>query len=454
MQIIKNSIHRCQVTAMTNEGNGVVKIDDFVIFVPNTAIGDIIDVKIVKVLKNYGFGIIDKLIEASDTRTDNACNIFNQCGGCCFRHINYKEQLRIKQQAVKDAFERIGSINAQILPIEGSQFIDRYRNKAQYPVGINKDGKAIAGFYAKRSHRIIECKDCLLQPDIFNNIVNSVLEFINQYKINVYNEQTKKGLIRHIYLRIADATGEIMLCIVATGENIPKQKEFIEYITLLYPQIKSIVININKKDTNVILGDKCNYIYGDGYINDIICGIKVRISPLAFYQVNKKQAEKLYNKALEFAKLTKDDILFDLYCGTGTIGLAAAKYVKQIIGVEIIPQAIEDAKINAKINNINNALFICDDCKGAVKKLKQQGISPDIIIVDPPRKGCDIDVITSICDLLPDRIIMVSCNPATAARDCRLLVEFGYTVEKYMPFDLFPNTAHVECVVLMSRVEK
>lgn len=448
----KNDRYEVEVTGMTSEGSGVVKIDQFAVFVPNTAVGDVITVKIVKVLKHYGFGIVETIVKPSASRiSEDGCGVYKQCGGCCYRHISYEAELELKQQQIEDAFSRIGKIECKPSPIAGSAQTEGYRNKAQYPVGVDKDGRAVAGFFALHSHRIIPCTDCKLQPPVFNRIVSFLLEFVNQHKISVYQEESHQGILRHIYIREAQATGELMVCLVSTQKSFPKQQELAELLVKEFPNIKSFVLNHNPKRTNVILGNTCKTIWGQDYITDVLCGVSFRISPLAFYQVNKKQAENLYQKALEYANLTPEDTLLDLYCGTGTIGLTAAGRVKQLIGVEIIEQAVENAKQNAALNGITNAEFICADCKAAVKTLEDRGIIPDVIIVDPPRKGCDSEVIETICRFAPRKVVMISCNPATAARDCHLLEESGYQVEEYMPFDLFPRSRHVEVVVQLRK---
>lgn len=445
--IHKNDHYEVEITGITAEGNGIAKIDGFIVFVPQTAVGDIVKIKIVKVLKNYGFGIIEQIVFPAKDRIENDCSVFRQCGGCCWRHISYSSELEIKWQQVRDCFERLGGFSLPPQPIVGSEKVVGYRNKAQFPVGIDNTGKAIAGFFAKRSHRIISCLDCKLQPPVFNQIVKSVLDFINKYQITVYQEQAHTGIIRHIYLREAEATKEIMLCLVCAKKQFPHQKEFCETMLSEFPQIKSIILNYNPDKTNVILGKTCFTIAGSDTITDILCGVQVQISPLSFYQVNKEQAQRLYQKAIIYAQLSDQDILLDLYCGIGTIGLSAAKRVKMLIGVEIIPQAVENAKENARLNGFENTRFLCADCKAAVKQLEEEHIKTDVIIVDPPRKGCDKDVIESICRIAPRKLIMISCNPATAARDCKLLCEQGYQIEEYTPFDLFPRTSAIECVV-------
>lgn len=438
----KNEIVDSEITALTHEGMGIAKIDGIVVFVPNSAVGDKLKIKIVKVNKNYCYGIIDEITEPSKDRIEPKCAVFKQCGGCTFGHISYNAECEVKENYVKDCFLRMGKIETEFLPIVPCDYTENYRNKAQYPVGF--DGRnAYCGFYAKHSHRIIDCKNCKLQPKIFSNILNDTLEFINKNKISVYDEENNKGLVRHIYLRRGAHSRQIVLCIVTTKDT-KIFNDFAEKIAKKYNEIKSVVLNINAKKTNVILGEHCKIIYGTETITDIMCGNEIALSPLSFYQVNTLQAEKLYEKAKEFANVNADDTIIDLYCGAGTIGLSFAKDVKKVIGVEIIPEAVENAKENAKKNGIENAEFICADAGKAFAELKT---NPDLLILDPPRKGCSQDLLKTIVDYKINKIVMISCNPATAARDCKYLSENGYIVEKIKPFDLFPRTSHVECVI-------
>lgn len=454
MNIIKNECYEIEITGVTSEGNGVGKVDGFALFVPETAIGDIVLVKVLKVLKNYGFAKVERIIKPSENRINVDCDCYTQCGGCSYRHISYEAELALKKDLVANAFQRIGGVDVTCSEIVGSERQNEYRNKAQYPVGKEKDDSIVSGFYAKRSHRIINSSHCKLQAEEFSSIQNRILEFLNENQISIYDEQTHTGLIRHIYIRKAEATNEVMVCLVATKAKIPHIEKLIEMLTNEFLNIKSIVVNVNSKQTNVILGEKCVTVYGIDHITDIICGVKIKISPLAFYQVNKLQAEVLYQTAINYAKLEKDDILIDLYCGTGTIGLIAANHVKEVIGIEIIPQAIENAKENAKLNGIANTRFICADAKNATKQLLSEGIKPDVVIVDPPRKGLDQEVINAIVEMNSKRVVMVSCNPATAARDTSLLEQNGYKATILTPVDMFPRTTHVETVILMTRCGK
>lgn len=447
----KNDIYQTEIIDYTTEGSGVCKIDSFAVFVPSSAVGDKAEVKILKSAKNYAFGKVETILSPSPNRISPDCDIFNQCGGCTFRHITYQSELDFKQKRVYDALTRIGGIDGSLISeIIGADESDFYRNKAQLPVTVNSEGNVKVGFFAPRTHRVIALDDCQLQSRAFSPAINIFLEWANQNHISVYDEKIHSGILRHLYLRYAEKTDELMVCIVANANELRKEKQLVQMLSENLPNLKSIVLNTNTDKTNVITGKKCRTLYGDGYITDILCDMKFRISPLSFYQVNRTQAEKLYQKAAEFANLNKNETLLDMYCGTGTIGLTMANYVKNLIGVEIIPQAVEDAKNNAVLNEISNAEFICADAAQAAKILQKRKVKPDCIVLDPPRKGCESSLIDTISEMSPERIVYVSCDPATLARDIKLFSEKGYFVEKAVPVDLFPRTTHVETVVLMS----
>ena len=443
----KNDEFKLNITGYTSEGGGVGKFDGQAIFVENTAIGDEILCHIIKAKKTYAIGKAAKIIKPSKSRIEPDCDAFKSCGGCSFGHIKYEDELKYKAQKVEDAFKRIGGLSPEFKPILASPETKRYRNKAQYPVR-RENGILNIGFYAKKSHRVIDGGDCLLQPTDFTDIIEIFRKWINNNNITVYSEALNKGLIRHIYLRKAFATGEIMVCVVINGSTIPNSDELIEALKAI-DGFKTLVININREATNVVLGNTCNAIYGDGYITDILCGVKIKLSPLSFYQVNRSGAELLYKKAAEYASPTPDQTILDLYCGTGTIGLSIAGSVKALVGVEIIPEAIEDAKVNAKLNGIENASFICGDASLAAEKLKADGIKPDVVILDPPRKGCAEDLLKTVAEINPPKIVYVSCDPATLARDCARLLDLGYVVQEVTPVDMFPRTSHVESVALL-----
>lgn len=445
----KNEIIEIEITDITSEGNGVGRHEGMAVFVPQTAVGDVIECKIVKVLKSYAYGIVSKILKPSPDRIEPDCPLFPKCGGCSFRHLSYEAELRAKEKFVRDAFTRIGKINCEFEPILGCENPDGYRNKAQYPVS-ESEGEMICGFYAKRSHRIIGGTKCRLLPEEFGSIVESILEFCRKSNISAYNEVSGKGILRHIYLRKAPATGEVMVCLVVT-----KNCNFTglaEKLTTEFTEIKSIVINVNPDNTNVILGKKTQVIWGAEKITDIMCGNVISIAPEAFYQINSPQAERLYGIAEEYAELKGTENLLDLYCGAGTIGLSMAEKVKKLTGVEIVPQAVENAKKNAENSGIDNAEFICADAGKAAESLMQCGECPDVVIMDPPRKGCDKLTLDSVVKMNPTKIIMISCNPSTAARDCAYLSENGYVPVRIRAVDLFPRTGHVECVVLLSQL--
>lgn len=449
----KNQIYQTEITGLTSEGNGVCHIDSMAVFVPNTAVGDILNVRIVKVLKKYAFGIIENIITPSSDRITPDCNISTKCGGCILRHISYEAELKFKHQRVYDAITRIGGIDGSLVgEIVPSDSIIAYRNKAQLPIAYDKNGNITVGFFAQRSHRVIPVDNCLLHSEVFNPIIDCFIDFANKYKLTPYDEKSHSGLLRHLYMRHAMGTDEIMVCIIINGKNFPHEEELCEKLLNVENRIKTIVINKNCDKTNVIMGKECRTIFGTGYITDKLCGLSFRISPLSFYQVNRSQAEKLYTIAKNFAELKSDETLLDLYCGTGTIGLSMANCVKKLYGVEIIPQAIEDAKINAKINGITNAEFFCGDASLAAEKLAKQGIKVDCIIIDPPRKGCDSKLIETITKKFsPSRVVYVSCDPATLARDLKIFNESEYFIKKIIPVDLFPRTGHVETCVLLGR---
>ena len=440
----KNQEIILEITDYTAEGSGVGKYEGMAVFVPETAVGDTIKALILKVKKTYAFGKALEIIKPSSNRCSCDCGVFSKCGGCAFRHINYEAEKTFKENKVYEAVKRIGGVDMKPQPIIYDKDL-RYRNKVQYPV--NFDGKA--GFYAFHSHRIVPINDCLLQPIEFKGIISVIENWIKKNNVSVYNEENGKGLIRHIFIRKAEKTNEIMVALVINSDDISQKDELINELLKENSNIKSIGLNINKNRTNVILGNLSKTIYGEDYITDILCGIKVRLSLLSFYQVNRDMAEKLYNKAREYAKLENKTVL-DLYCGAGTIGLSMAREAKNIIGVEIIPEAVKDAEFNAKNNGIKNARFICGDAAKAAEKLAEENIKTDVVIVDPPRKGCSEELIKTIAyKFSPDRVVYVSCDPATLARDIKIFSDNGYVLKEYTPADLFPRTSHIETAALL-----
>ncbi len=445
----KNDVVELEITSLTNEGNGVGKYEGMAVFVPLTAVGDVIRCKIVKVLKSYAYGIIDEIIVPSPDRIEPDCPAYNKCGGCVFRHISYEAELRAKEGFVRDSFVRIGKFRIAPEPIVGCKACDRYRNKSQLPVASDGE-KAYFGFFSARSHRVIPLDDCLIQPEIFTQISKLVIDYVNSNSISIYDEASQNGLLRHIYLRMGQHSSEIILTLVLTKPSRAFDG-LISILTERFPQIKSVVLNINPDKTNVILGRKDICLYGDGYIMDEMYGKSVVISPHSFYQVNTPAAEEVYKAAAEYADFSGDEILLDLYCGIGTVGLSMVDRVKSLIGVESVPQAIENAKSNAKRNNVKNAEFICGDAGRISEMLVDRGTSPDVIIVDPPRKGCDGNTLNAMLRMSPKKIVYISCNHATAARDSRYLCDNGYELVKYKPVDMFPRTGHVETVCLLSK---
>ena len=446
----KNDELILQITDVTAEGSGVGKYDGMAVFVPLTAVGDTAKVKILKVKKTYAYGKLIEILTPSNDRIEDNCPYFNKCGGCVYRHINYTAECKLKSNKVYENIKRIGGVDLAPMPIMADKS-ERYRNKAQYPVSQSGN----IGFYAFHSHRIIECEDCLLQPQIFSQICKVVSEWITENNISVYDENSHKGILRHLYIRKAEQTGEIMVVLVINGDSLPKSDLLLQKLVAVCGEnLKSVQININKQKTNVILGSECKTLCGQDFITDILCGIKVRLSALSFYQVNHTMAEKLYKKAEEYAN-PKDKNIIDLYCGAGTIGLSMANKAKSIIGVEIVAEAIKDAEFNAKNNGIENARFICADAKKAAEMLANEGITADTVIVDPPRKGCSEEVIKIIANnFKPQSVVYVSCDSATLARDIKIFSEMGYNLKEYTPADLFPKTSHVETVCLLSRKDK
>ncbi len=453
MNLKKNDIIDIEITSATAEGSGVGRTEDGIaVFVPLSAIGDKLKVRILKVKKTYAFGKIEEITVPSKSRIESECPNFSKCGGCAWHHINYEEECKIKEQRVIDAVTRIGGIkDAVYKPIISSDNPLRYRNKAQFPIGRDSNGNILIGFYSFHSHRIIDCNDCILQPELFARVIKITRKFIEQTNNDIYDETTGKGRLRRLYIRVGEITDELMVCYVVNGNGLKQEDLLVNMLKDEIPQLKSVIINSNREKTNVILGTKNRVAYGSDHITDELCGLKFRISPFSFWQVNRRQAEKLYNKAKEYADLKSDEVLLDLYCGTGTIGLTMAQNCKLLVGVEAVEDAIKDAKENAKQNNITNARFICSDAAKAAQKLKSEGLKPDVIILDPPRKGCGDELIQTIFEMSPKRVVYVSCDPATLARDLKIFSDGGYIVKEITPCDMFSRTAHVESVVLLSK---
>ena len=446
----KNQIIGLKIDSVTLSGYGVARFDGMAVFVLNTCPGEEIEAKVLSVKKNYAYAKVMRYLTSSPFRALPTCPVFTKCGGCVFQHMDYKAECALKDENIKQTIRRIGGVEPIFEPFTGSDCDLRYRNKAQYPVR-EEDGEIVTGFYAFHSHRVVKCTDCVLQPSEFREITDCVVDFCEKTGITAYNETTFSGTLRHIYLRKGVNTGEIMVCLVINSDNIKNSGELTERLLKINKNIASIVLNINKDKTNVILGKRCKTIFGKGYIEDTLCGKRFRISPLSFYQVNNPQAQRLYEKAAEYAALTKDKTLLDLYCGVGTIGLTMADRAKLLYGVEVVPEAVENAITNAKINNIENAEFICADAAKAAAQLKKKGVKPDVIIIDPPRKGCDEALIKTISELSPERVVYVSCEVATLARDLKRFSALSYECERCQGFDLFPKTGNTECVALIKK---
>ena len=444
----KNDTIDIRITDITDTGNGIGRVDNIVVFVPKTAVGDVVKAKIIKVNKNYLVGKLMEIKEPSKDRTEVDCPCFSKCGGCSFRHISYACELSLKQKRVEDCIRRIAKIDMAPCPIVFDDTATRYRNKAQFPVG---EGGTV-GLYAPRSHRIIPVTDCLLQPQIYEKTVVAFKKWVGDNRVPDYDEVCKRGLLRHLYIRSDNNEKEIMVVIVCNGNEIPDKDGLVSVLLdAVGDRLKSVYLNVNTKDNNVILGEKNILLYGEKYITDTICGISVRLSPNSFYQVNRNMAELLYKKAKEYAEPEGKTVL-DMYCGTGTIGLTMAKECKSLYGVEIVKAAVDDALQNARDNGINNAEFICSDALEAAKNLSARGIKPDVVILDPPRKGCDIKLIDIVANnFLPEMVVYVSCDPATLARDIAVFGKFGYKLIEYTPFDLFPRTNHCEAVCRLLR---
>ena len=449
MQVEKNKEYIVDIIDTGFQGEGIAKIDGLTIFIPNAIKGEKLKILIVKVLSSHAFGKIVEIIEKSPYRIESDCTTYKRCGGCSLRHIKYEETLKMKQNAVQSLVNKTLKNKIEVEDTLGMENPYHYRNKAQYPVGLNKDGKPVIGVFANRTHEIIPINTCFIQNKQTEEIAKYIFEFLVKNNISVYNEKTQKGLVRHIVTKIGIKTNEIMCILVINGKEMPKEKELVEELTNKFKNIKTIVKNINTKNTNVILGNENINLFGDGYITDILGEYKFKISPMSFYQVNPIQAEKLYNLGVEFANITKDDIVFDLYCGIGTISLFMSKFAKKVYGVEIVEEAIIAAKENAKINNVDNTEFIAGDVEKVLDELVNvKQIMPDIIMVDPPRRGLDNTSIENIKKVRPKKLVYISCNPATLVRDLAKLEEI-YEVKKIKPVDMFPYTSSVECVAVL-----
>ncbi len=453
MPLQKNQLLTLRIERLSSDGSGVAhSADGEAVFVPNTAPGDEARIKIVKDCGRYAFGILDQLLIPSPDRVEVDCPAAGPCGGCSLRHLDYTAELRAKQENVTDAFRRIGGLDVPVLDICPSPEVDRYRNKVQLPVGTDENGHIVTGFFAGRSHRIVACTDCKLQPAWMNELAARACALLEENGITAYNEETHTGRVRHLYMRQGWHSGQRLLCFVVNGNGLPNEAEICRTLQQEF-QLTTVLINRNTARTNVILGRDTRTVLGPGVIEDTLAGVPIQMGVHEFYQVNTPAAELLYAKAKEFARLQPDDFLLDLYCGMGTIGLSMKPHCRRLVGVEVVPQAVEGAKTVAAHLGLppEEADFYCMDAGEAAIRLASEGAHPDVIVVDPPRKGCDNATLTAIVQMAPRTLVMVSCNPSTAARDAKFLCEQGYTLEKVQPVDLFPRTRHVECVLQMTR---
>ena len=447
--LIKNQIYEAVVTDYTSEGQGVAHIEGCAVFIPNAIAGERYTVRIEKAQKTWAAGKIVEILEKSPHRVNRECPVAKLCGGCDFWHMDYEEESRLKAERVKNCLNRIGGENLESVPILSAPTCYGYRNKAQYPVAFKK--KAYAGFFRAGTHDVVENQRCRILPEETDLVKDLVMDYVNQFRISVYNEAEHKGLLRHIYVRRGAVSRQVLVCLVTNGNRLPRAEALIDRLKKV-PGFTTLVLSVNTKKGNAVLGDEFITLYGPGYIEDTLCGLNFRLSPRSFYQVNHHQAQRLYEAAISQAEITKNDTVLDLYCGVGTITLAMASAAGKVIGVEVIPQAVEDARDNAKRNGIENAEFFCGDAGQAALALEQQGIRADVVIVDPPRKGLNADTIEALHRFAPRRIVYVSCDPATLARDVALLKERDYTLKNAMAADLFPRCSHVESIVCLSKL--
>jgi len=452
-EIKKGARYILDIVGMNHEGQGVGRIGGFVVFADGALEGEKVEADIVKVSGNYAVAKLAGIIEPSRDRISPFCKVYGRCGGCSLQHMKYRAQLKFKENVARDALKRIGGLESvAVHPAIGMREPFKYRNKAQYPLTW-ANGKVAAGFYAKRSHEVVECGECGIQDEMSGRIASLVKDFVERKHIGVYDEKTGKGLVRHIVTRIGFRSGEAMAVIVINGKDLPCKEELVRVLTKEIPEVKSIFLNINTRNTNVILGDKSVKIYGSETIADYIGKYEFRISPASFFQVNPVQTEILYEKALEYASLSGNETVLDLYCGAGTIAIFMAGKAKKVIGIEEVGEAVRDAAANAKLNGVGNVEFAAGKVEDMLPEMVRAGVRADVAVLDPPRRGCGEAVLEAVAAMGPDRIVYVSCNPATMARDAGLLAALGYGVAEVQPVDMFPWTPHVECCVLMTNVK-
>ena len=448
--LIKNQIYEALITDYTSEGQGVAHVEGCAVFIPNAIAGEKVRLRIEKAQKTWATGKITEILEKSPHRIQRQCPISSSCGGCDFWHMDYEEESRLKADRVKTCLNRLGGENLEAVPILAAPTCLGYRNKAQYPVARKKD-RAYAGFFRAGTHEVVENKRCLILPEETDAVKDTVMDHVNRHGISIYDEVAHKGLLRHIYVRRGVVSGQVLVCLVCNGEKLPHADDLIKRLQAI-PGFTTLVLSVNTKKGNAVLGDSFLTLYGPGYIEDTLCGLTFRLSPRSFYQVNHHQAQRLYEAAIAQAEITREDLVLDLYCGVGTITLAMASAAGKVMGVEVIPQAVEDARDNAKRNGIENAEFFCGDAGQAALELEKNGIKPDVVVVDPPRKGLNADTIEALHRMSPRRIVYVSCDPATLARDVALLKERGYVLKNAIAADLFPRCSHVESIVCLSKL--
>ncbi len=456
MKLKKNDCLTTEIIDITNLGFGVAKIDGQVIFVSGAVPGDVAEIKMIKIGSSFSVGRVEKYIKLSPRRVEGRCEN-NLCRSCAYKCLSYEYEKDLKEESVRQIFKKSGLSDVKILPLVGSPTERCYRNKAQYPIAKDKNGAYVIGFYAPKSHRVTEAADCPLAPEIFGKIIETLREFFAKHNVSVYDESTGEGLLRHIYLRRGEVSGEVLLTLVINGDTLPHSKDLVADLSAKYTELVGILLNVNTLDTNIILGERFITLYGRDYIFDTLGGVTLKITAPSFYQVNHSAAELLYAKAKELAAPTKQDLLLDLYCGAGSIGLSMADEAGEVIGVEIVESAVECATFNAEINHIFNASFYAGDAKDTknilepAERARGEKIKPDIVILDPPRGGSDEGLLHHIASLSPRKIVYISCNPATLARDMVILKDLGYEGSEVTPFDLFPMTGHVESVVCLTR---
>ena len=442
--LVKNQVYEATVTDYTAEGQGVAHVQGCAVFLPNAIAGERVRLRIEKAQKTWAAGKIVEILEKSPHRVNRECPVAKLCGGCDFWHMDYAEETRLKAERVKTCLNRLAGEALTEVPILAAPDCHGYRNKAQYPVAAKK-GRAYAGFFRAGTHDVVENRRCLILPPETDAVKDAVMDYVNQFRVSVYNESSHTGLLRHIYVRRGAVSKQILVCLVCNGEKLPKVDALLSRLQRI-PGFTTLVLSVNTKKGNAVLGDKFVTLYGPGYIEDTLCGLNFRLSPRSFYQVNHHQAQRLYETAISLAGIAKEDTVLDLYCGVGTITLAMASAAGKVIGVEVIPQAVEDARDNAHRNGIENAEFFCGDAGQAALELEKNGVRPDVVVVDPPRKGLNADTIEALSRMAPRRIVYVSCDPATLARDVALLKQRGYTLQSATALDLFPKCAHVESI--------